>query len=194
MKIILLLALSLSAFAQEFSFPIKDTQHDLNGDGHMETITWTASAKGVNKPDKLVISSRGNVLLTYEDNFCKPGEEAGNPDGCIDLQIHPVKEGKVTNLEMRKVDTQSSVDQHRTSYIYRWVNNEFVLKSATAVTTMTGHDGSKKRETYEINYLKGTAIVTKDKTISKCSVKNLRKNEKLSDFSLFDVAADVQCK
>jgi hypothetical protein len=194
MKIILLLALSVSAFAQEFAFPIKDTQSDLNGDGSYETITWTASAKGVNKPDKLVISSHGKDLLTYEDNFCKPGEEAGNPDGCIDLQIHPLKDGKVTDLEMRKVDTQSSVEQHRTSYVYRWVNNEFILKSATAVTTLTGHDGSKKRETFEINYLKGTAIVSKDKTIKKCSVKNPRKNEKLSAFSLFDVSADVQCK
>lgn len=206
-KILFFVLLSTNLFAEEAWITIKKEEIDLNNDGKKDEISWMTKSKVKDaRPQRLLIMINGVSALDYTNDFCTPGQEYRNPEGCFALILNNKLSSKnQAILTLRSENSASSVDQSSETYTYRWQDNSFQLIGATYESHMTGQVEERENESFDINYSTGNAIhqswveigqdnKIKDKTSEKCNLKNKRKGEKLSAFSAFPIQSEMDCK
>ncbi len=181
MKNLLLPFLIFPSMAFAESFVLKENNFDLNHNKQKDSIVWYTDTKGSDKPTNLQITMDGNAILGIGANFCKL---ASPPSAdCVHLEAFKKTSSRREDLiELKNTDSDST-----SVYTYRLNKGSYTLVSANY---------KSESERSDINYLTGRAVVTsKKQTISKvCSLKNTRKNEKISEFNLFSISDEAICE
>jgi hypothetical protein len=115
----------------------------------------------------------GKTLLDLSGNFCAPKEKASD---CTDLSV-------VKRLSPRK-EPLLIFTSGKAVYTYRWKHGDYHIYRASYV------GGGEK---YDINYDSGVALVTSSKATQTCPLKNPRKGETISHFTLFNINEETSC-
>lgn len=174
-----LMIFSFSVCAQQVV--LKENNYDLNHNKQADSIVWLTDTKGSDQPTELRINMDGKAILALQAGFCKLN--AAPEASCVHLTAtKKLSSRKEDLLELKSSDADST-----SIYLYRLTKGAYTLISA---------DYKSGSERSDINYLTGRALVTsKKQTVTRiCSLKNPRKNEKISAFNLFSIADETICE